>query len=162
MIYNNMWINIIAVIIGLVGLVGCFLPVLPGPPISWGALLLLYFFGNGEMSLRFLLIWLGVTIIVTILDYVVPAQFTRVTGGSKAAGRGSMIGLLVGLIFFPPWGMLIGAFLGALLAEVLVNRTPVADSVKHALGSFLGFLAGTFCKFVSSALMFWYMFRFFN
>ena len=162
MIYNNMWINIIAVIIGLVGLVGCFLPVLPGPPISWGALLLLYFFGNGEMSLRFLLIWLGVTIIVTILDYVVPAQFTRVTGGSKAAGRGSMIGLLVGLIFFPPWGMLIGAFLGALLAEVLVNRSSIADSVKPALGSFLGFLAGTFFKFVSSALMFWYMFRFFN
>lgn len=157
-----MWINIIAVIIGLIGIVGCFLPVLPGPPISWGALLLLYFFGNGEMSLRFLLIWLGITIIVTILDYVVPAQFTRVTGGSKAAGRGSMIGLLVGLIFFPPWGMLIGAFLGALLAEVLVNRSSIADSVKPALGSFLGFLAGTFFKFVSSALMFWYMFRFFN
>lgn len=157
-----MWINIIAVIIGLIGIVGCFLPVLPGPPISWGALLLLYFFGNGEMSLRFLLIWLGITIFVTILDYVVPAQSTRVTGGSKAAGRGSMIGLLVGLIFFPPWGMLVGAFLGALLAEVLVNRSSIADSVKPALGSFLGFLAGTFFKFVSSALMFWYMFRFFN
>ncbi len=157
-----MWINIIAVIIGLVGLVGCFLPVLPGPPISWGALLLLYFFGNGEMSLRFLLIWLAVTVVVTILDYIVPAQFTRVTGGSKAAGRGSMVGLLVGLVFFPPWGMIAGAFLGALLAEVLVNRSSIADSVKPAFGSFLGFLTGTFLKFVSSALMFWYMFRFFN
>ena len=157
-----MWINIIAVIIGLVGLVGCFLPVLPGPPISWGALLLLYFFGNGEMSLRFLLIWLGITIIVTILDYIVPAQFTRVTGGSKAAGRGSLAGLIAGLIFFPPWGMIAGAFLGALLAEVLVNRSSIADSVKPAFGSFLGFLTGTFLKFVSSAMMFWYMFRFFN
>ena len=157
-----MWINIIAVIIGLVGLVGCFLPVLPGPPISWGALLLLYFFGNGEMSLRFLLIWLGITIVVTILDYIVPAQFTRVTRGSKAAGRGSLAGLIAGLIFFPPWGMIAGAFLGALLAEVLVNRSSIADSVKPAFGSFLGFLTGTFLKFVSSAMMFWYMFRFFN
>mgnify|MGYP002625644606 CR=1 FL=1 len=157
-----MWINIIAVIIGLVGLVGCFLPVLPGPPISWGALLLLYFFGNGEMSLRFLLIWLGVTVLVTVLDYIVPAQFTRVTGGSKAAGRGSMVGLIAGLVFFPPWGMIAGAFLGALLAEILVNRSSIADSVKPALGSFFGFLTGTFLKFVSSALMFWYMFRFFN
>ena len=156
------WINVIAIIIGVVGIIGCFLPVLPGPPISWSALLLLYFFGNGEMSLKFLLIWLGITIVVTILDYIVPAQFTRVTGGSKAAGRGSMVGLIAGLIFFPPWGMLIGAFLGALLAEVLINRTSVADSVKPAAGSFLGFLAGTFLKFVSSALMFWYMFRFFN
>lgn len=157
-----MVINIIAVIIALVGIVGCFLPVIPGPPVSWGALLLLYFFGNGEMSLQFLLIWLGITIVVTILDYTVPAQFTRLSGGSKAAGRGSMVGLLAGLIFFPPWGMIVGAFLGALVAEVLINRTAIADSIKPALGSFLGFLCGTFLKLVASALMFWYLFRFMN
>ncbi|MBQ3659180.1 MAG: DUF456 family protein [Bacteroidales bacterium] len=63
-----MWIDVIAVIIALAGIAGCFLPVIPGPPLSWGALLLLYFFGNGEMSLKFLLIWLGITIVVTILD----------------------------------------------------------------------------------------------
>lgn len=157
-----MWINIIAVIIALAGIVGCFLPVIPGPPLSWGALLLLYFFGNGEMSLKFLLIWLGITIVVTILDYTVPAHFTRLSGGSKAAGRGSLVGLLLGLIFFPPWGMIAGAFIGALLAEVLINRTALADSVKPALGSFAGFLCGTFLKLVASGVMFWYMFRFFN
>ena len=157
-----MWIDIIAVIIALAGIVGCFLPVIPGPPLSWGALLLLYFFGNGEMSLKFLLIWLGITIVVTILDYVVPAQFTRLTGGSKAAGRGSLVGLLLGLIFFPPWGMIAGAFLGALLAEVFINRSSVADSVKPALGSFAGFFFGTFIKLVACVLMMWQMFKFFN
>lgn len=157
-----MVINIIAILLAVAGLVGCILPVLPGPPISWGALLLLYFFGNGEMSPEFLLIWLGITIVVTILDYVVPAQFTRITGGSKAAGRGSLVGLFAGLIFFPPWGMIIGAFLGALAAEVLINNKAVADSVKPALGSFAGFFAGTFIKLVSSGLMFWYLFRFLN
>ncbi len=157
-----MWIDVIAVIIALAGIVGCFLPVIPGPPLSWGALLLLYFFGNGEMSLKFLLIWLCITIVVTILDYVVPAQFTRLTGGSKAAGRGSLVGLLLGLIFFPPWGMIAGAFLGALLAEVFINRSSVADSVKPALGSFAGFFFGTFIKLVASILMMWNMFKFFN
>lgn len=157
-----MWIDVIAVIIALAGIVGCFLPVIPGPPLSWGALLLLYFFGNGEMSLKFLLIWLGITIVVTILDYVVPAQFTRLTGGSKAAGRGSLVGLLLGLIFFPPWGMIAGAFLGALLAEVFINRSSVADSVKPALGSFAGFFFGTFIKLVACVLMMWNMFKFFN
>jgi uncharacterized protein YqgC (DUF456 family) len=156
------WIDVIAVILALAGIVGCFLPVIPGPPLSWGALLLLYFFGNGEMSLKFLLIWLGITIVVTILDYVVPAQFTRLTGGSKAAGRGSLVGLLLGLIFFPPWGMIAGAFLGALLAEVFINRSSVADSVKPALGSFAGFFFGTFIKLVASVLMMWQMFKFFN
>lgn len=157
-----MWIDVIAVIIALAGIVGCFLPVIPGPPLSWGALLLLFFFGNGEMSLKFLLIWLGITIVVTILDYVVPAQFTRLTGGSKAAGRGSLVGLLLGLIFFPPWGMIAGAFLGALLAEVFINRSSVADSVKPALGSFAGFFFGTFIKLVACVLMMWQMFKFFN
>ena len=157
-----MIVNILAIIIAIVGIVGCFLPVIPGPPVSWGALLLLYFFGNGEMSLQFLLIWLGITVVVTVLDYIVPAQFTRLTGGSKAAGRGSLVGLIAGLIFFPPWGMIVGAFLGALAAEVLINQTAVADSVKPAMGAFLGFLAGTFIKLVASALMFWYLFRFIN
>ena len=157
-----MVINIIAILLAVAGLVGCILPVLPGPPISWGALLLLYFFGNGEMSPEFLLIWLGITIVVTILDYVVPAQFTRITGGSKAAGRGSLVGLFAGLIFFPPWGMIIGAFLGALAAEVIINRKALADSIKPALGSFAGFIAGTFLKLVASGLMMWQMFKFFN
>ena len=152
------WIDVIAVILALAGIVGCFLPVIPGPPLSWGALLLLYFFGNGEMSLKFLLIWLGITIVVTILDYVVPAQFTRLTGGSKAAGRGSLAGLLLGLIFFPPWGMIAGAFLGALLAEVFINRSSVADSVKPALGSFAGFLCGTGLKLIASGMMMYYIF----
>lgn len=157
-----MVINILAILLAIVGLVGCILPVLPGPPISWSALLLLYFFGNGEMSLKFLLVWLGITVIVTILDYLVPAQFTRITGGSKVAGRGSLVGLFAGLIFFPPWGMIIGAFLGAVAAEVIINRTALADSIKPALGSFAGFITGTFLKLVASGLMFWYLFRFMN
>ncbi len=153
--------DIIAVLLSLSGIAGCFLPVLPGPPLSWCALLLLYFFGNGEMSLTFLLVWLGITVAVTILDYVVPARFTRITGGSKAAGRGSMAGLIIGMIFFPPWGMIAGAFLGAMAAEIIVNGSSPADSVKPALGSFLGFLFGTLIKLIASGVMFWYLFRFF-
>ena len=157
-----MVVNIISILLALAGIIGCFLPVIPGPPLSWSALLLLFFFGNGEMSLKFLLIWLGITVFVTVLDYIVPARFTRLSGGSKAAGRGSMVGLIAGLIFFPPWGMIAGAFIGALLAEVIINRSSIADSVKPALGSFAGFLCGTFVKLVASGVMFWYLFKFWN
>lgn len=156
-----MAVDIIAVLLSLFGIAGCFLPVIPGPPLSWCALLLLYFFGNGEMSLTFLLVWLGITVAVTILDYIVPARFTRATGGSKAAGRGSMVGLIIGMIFFPPWGMIAGAFLGALAAEVIVNGSSLADSVKPAMGSFLGFIFGTLIKLITSGMMFWYCFKYF-
>ena len=159
-------LEIFAIILGLLGIIGSIAPGLPGPPLSWTGILLVYLAGrNGScepVSDRFLLIWLGITIVVTILDYVVPAQFTRLTGGSKAAGRGSLVGLLLGLIFFPPWGMIAGAFLGALLAEVFINRSSVADSVKPALGSFAGFFFGTFIKLVACVLMMWQMFKFFN
>ena len=155
-----MAINIIAIILGVIGLIGCFVPILPGPPISWGALLLLYFCGNEEMSLTFLLIWLAVTVAVTVLDYIVPSYFTRATGGSKVAGRGSLAGLIIGMVFFPPFGMIVGAFAGALLAEVFFNGTEWKKSVKPALGSFLGFLCGTFIKLAASAVMMYYIIKF--
>ena len=49
-----------------------------------------------------------VTVIVTVLDYVVPGWLTRVTGGTKYASRGATAGMLVGILFFPPWGMIVG------------------------------------------------------
>ena len=93
-------IGILAVIAGVVGILGSILPALPGPPLSWVGMLLLYFWGgtNGageEMSLTLLLVWLGITVAVTILDYVVPAYFTKVTGGSKYASIGGHDHLLV-------------------------------------------------------------------
>ncbi len=153
-------IDIIAVILGIVGIIGCMLPVLPGPPISWAGLLVLYFWGNEPMSLKFLLIWLGITIVVTVLDYVVPAYFTRVTGGSKVAARGSLAGMLIGIIFFPPVGMIVGAFLGAMLAEIIFNGKELKHSLKPALGSFLGFICGTFIKLVSSGVMMFYIIKY--
>lgn len=153
-------IKVIAVILGLVGLVGCFLPVLPGPPISWSALLILYFFGEKEMTLSFLLIWLAVTVVVTILDYLVPAYFTKMTGGSRAASRGSLVGMLLGILFFPPLGMVVGAFLGALLCEMFFEKKNLGNSLKSAFGSFLGFLGGTFIKLASSAVMMFYIIKF--
>lgn len=152
------WVDIIAVILGLLGLVGCVLPVLPGPPMSWAGMLVLFMWGGG-ISSRTLIIWLVVAIVVTVLDYIVPSYFTRITGGSKSAGRGSLAGLLVGLIFFPPFGMIAGAFLGALLAEMLIDGKALKDSLKPAFGSFLGFLASTLMKLATSAVMMFYIIK---
>lgn len=155
------WVEIIAVLLGILGLVGCVLPVIPGPPFSWAGILLLYLWGGGdEISMSFLMIWLVVTIVVTVLDYIVPAYFTKITGGSKAAGRGSLIGLFVGLIFFPPFGMIAGAFLGALFAEMFIEGNELRSSLKPAFGSFLGFLAGTFMKLAASGVMMFYIIKF--
>ena len=106
----EIFIAIVAVLCGITGIIGSIAPALPGPPISWVGMLLLYFWGGtdgaGEtMSLTILLVWLGIVIVVSILDYVVPAYFTKVTGGSKYASIGATVGLVAGL-FIPPVGMI--------------------------------------------------------
>jgi len=150
------FIAILAVILGIVGIIGSVVPGLPGPPLSWVGLLLLYFWGADPMTLRFLLLWLAVTVAVSVLDYVVPGYFTKVTGGSKYGGWGAIIGLFVGL-FAPPVGMIAGSLIGAFAAELLFARKDTATSLKSALGAFLGFLFGTGIKLISAGLMMYYI-----
>ena len=153
-------LKIFAVILGIVGLVGCILPVIPGPPLSWLGLLLVWFTHPDGLTAGLLIAWLVVTVVVTVLDYVAPGWITTKTGGSKAAGRGAFVGLILGLLFVPPWGMIAGSFIGALLAEVFVSGQAVADSVKPAFGSFLGFLLSTGLKLTASGVMLFYIIKF--
>ena len=158
----DIFIAIVAILVGLVGLAGCIIPGLPGPPISWVGLLLLFLFGGGTkdgepMSLPFLLIMLGVTVVVTVLDYFIPGILTKKTGGSKYGSWGSIIGLFVGMFFFAPWGMIIGMMLGAFLAEILFAGKGTKASLKAAFGAFLGFLSGTGIKLASCGVMFYYI-----
>lgn len=148
---------VIAVILGLLGILGSVIPALPGPPLSWLGMLLMYFFGgtNGAgdpMTTKVLFIWLAVTTVVTVLDYMLPVWFTKLTGGSKYAGYGAIIGLFCGLIF-PPIGIILGTILGAFIAELAVAEKGAADSVKSAFGAFLGFLLTTGIKLVAAGIM---------
>jgi len=145
-----MILEIVLLILGfvccVVGIVGSVLPVLPGPPISWIGLLLLYIIPNMTVDYTFLGITLGIAILIFAMDYVVPIIGTKYFGGSKAGAYGSTIGLIIGL-FFPPLGFLFGPFIGAFLGEIFFNASSNSKhALKSAFGSFIGFLAGTFMK----------------
>lgn len=153
---------VFAIIAAVIGLIGSIVPGIPGPPVSWVGLLLAYFSGglNGSgnpMSLTFLLVWLVIVIVVTVLDYVLPAWFTRVTGGHKAAAVGAIAGLFAGL-FIPPVGMIAGSIIGAFLAELFVEDRGVWDSFKASMGAFLGFIFTTGMKFIVSGVIAYYIF----
>ena len=94
-----------------------------------------------------------------IFDYVIPAKFTALAGGSKAGSRGAMAGLLAGIIFTAV-GMITGCFLGALTGELLFGRKDPGASLKSALGAFAGVMAGTGIKLVATVTMFIYIIRF--
>lgn len=144
-----------AIICTVVGIIGAVVPGLPGPPISWVALLLLSLSGSTDYSNTFLIVMAAFAVGITVLDYVVPIWGTKKFGGTKAGVRGSTIGLLVSMFVLPllgitlgPFGiigMLAGPFVGAYIGE---TRTGVSSDValKAAFGSFVGFLAGTLIK----------------
>ncbi len=155
-------IIILAIAAGIIGIAGSILPGLPGTPVSWVGLLLLYIWGNGQaegMTMSTLIVWGVIVAIVSVIDYVVPMYFTKVTGGSKFAERGALVGLIVG-IFLTPVGMILGSFLGAFLFELYYTRQGAAQALKAAVGSFLGFLLGTGLKTIVAVLIMWKIFVF--
>ena len=137
------------------GILGCVLPVIPGPPLSYVGLLLLPFTERYQFSTKFLIIWAIITVLVYALDYVIPAWGTKKFGGSKRGVWGSIIGLIVGLFFFPPLGIIIGPFAGAVIGELSLGKDSGA-ALKSGFGSFLGFLTGTLLKLITSGMMTWY------
>ena len=154
---------VFAVILGIAGIIGSIVPGLPGPPISWVGLLMAFFSralaeSGNEFTISFLRVWLAITVIVTIIDYVIPAKFTRLAGGSKAGSWGAMIGLLVGIVFTAV-GMIAGCFLGALVGEVIFERKELGAACRSALGAFAGVMAGTGIKLIATVAMLFYIIK---
>ena len=145
-------LSILAVVCGLTGVAGCFLPVLPGPPVAYLGPRVVHRTDYAQFSGEYLALWAVLTGAVTLADYLLPAWITGRLGGSRQATRGAAIGTLAGL-FFMPWGLVLGPFAGAFIGEMLHDRTDNARAVRVAFGSFLAFVLGTGLKLVVSLLM---------
>ncbi len=147
---------IIGLLVSLTGLVGCILPVVPGPPLSFLALILISIAKHWQaFSPQFLYLMAALTILVTVLDYIVPAAGAKKYGASKLGIWGSIIGMFVGLLFFPPWGMLFGAFLGALFGELFVGKEG-KKALRAGWGVFVGNMIGVGLKLAVSFVMLFY------
>ena len=132
----------------ITGLFGSFLPVLPGPSVSWVGLALLYFTKGVPANYWILGIALLITVVISVLDYVIPAKGTKRFGGSSYGIWGTNIGLVIGIFAPIPFGFLIGPFVGALIGELIYDFKDHNRALKAAAGSFVGFLASSFMKFV--------------
>lgn len=146
---------IIGLLFSIFGLLGCLLPVIPGPPLSYIGLLLLHWAPGYEFSPRFLIIMGVVTVVVTILDNFLPALSAKKAGGSKRAVWGAVIGLAVGMFAFPPIGLIVGPFIGAVIGELSTGKDS-NEAIKSGFSTFIGFLGGIVIKLMASGVMLWY------
>ena len=148
-----LWL-VLGVVLMLVGLAGCILPFLPGPPLCYIALLIQQFQSTPPYNTDFLLTWAGITLVVTGLDYVIPIYGTKRFGGTKYGMWGCIVGLIGGL-WLGPLGLIIGPFVGAFAGELIGNANS-EHALRAAVGSFVGFLLGTLLKLIACFVMGWY------
>ncbi len=143
----------LAVICLIVGAVGTVAPILPGVPLSWAGLLILKFVPSVKDNISWVVIViLGIiTIVVTILDNILPMWGTKKMGGNKKVVWGATIGLLVGF-FLGPWGIIFGPFVGALVGGLL-SGSKFMLATKHATGAFIGYIAGLIIKLITVGLI---------
>lgn len=146
---------VLAVILVFLGMLGSILPALPGPPLSYAGLLLLFWVEGTQITLVSLCGFGVLMLLLTLFDYVAPIWLTRMGGGSKKATWGTTIGMLVGL-FFLPWGIILGPFLGALVGEMMESGVS-SQAVKVAFLSFVGFLLTTGLKLIYCLILLLYV-----
>ena len=145
---------ILGVLLMLVGLAGCILPFLPGPPLCYLALLIQQFQSAPPYTTKFLVIWAGITVVIVALDYLIPLYGTKKFGGTTYGIWGCLVGLIAGL-WLGPFGLIVGPFVGAFVGE-LIGKAKSEHALRAALGSFLGFVVGTLLKLVACMVMGWY------
>ena len=135
---------VVAWLILIVAIVGSVLPVLPGPPIAYLAVLLLDWRAGWVLSGREHAVVIAVITIATVLDFIVPAMGAKRFGASRLGTRMSLVGMIVGLVF-PPWGLFIGAAVGAVAGELLAGKRE-REALRAAFGVLAGTVAGTMLK----------------
>ena len=148
---------ILGILLMIVGIIGCLVPVLPGPPFSFLGLILLHISRFGQFSTPTLITMGVITVVVTIMDYIVPVWGTRQLGGSKYGTRGATVGLIIGF-FLGPLGIILGPLIGAFVGEMLF-KDDINYALKAGFGSLLGFLTGIGLKLAASFIMTFYFFK---
>ena len=149
-------IIVIGLILALAGMLGCILPIIPGPIFSFLALILLSWIKNWQVfSQPFLIVMGALTAILMILDYIAPALGAKKFGASKRGIWGSAIGMIIGIFFIPPWGIIVGAFIGALIGELLTGKSG-KNALRAGWGILIGNVLGVGLKLAFTTIVLFY------
>ncbi len=148
---------IFGILLMILGIIGCLVPVLPGPPFSFLGLMLLHFSRFGHFSKYTLIVLGAIAIVVTLLDYILPVWGTKRFGGSKYGTRGATVGLIIGL-FLGPLGIILGPLMGAFVGE-MIFKDDLTYAFKAGFGSLLSFLTGIGLKLAASFVITFYFVR---
>ncbi|MBD7906828.1 DUF456 domain-containing protein [Sporosarcina gallistercoris] len=145
---------IVAIMFFVVAFIGLIYPVIPSVLFINGGFLLYGLIDTfSSMGWLFWIIQLLFTILLFGADTLANLFGIKRFGGSNAGGWGSTIGLIFGPFVIPVAGILIGPFLGAVIAELLVTRAGFKQALRSGVGSLIGFLTSVVVKAVVMIIM---------
>jgi len=151
----HIFLIVLGAVFLVVGFIGSFLPIIPGPPIAYLGLIVLQFTAGHPFHFWFLIMWAAIVLLLQVLDHIVPAWMTKQTGGSKYGIWGSIFGTIAGGFLFPPFGIIIGPLVGAFLGELMAGKT-TEFALQSAWGAFGGFVLNILIKIMAVAVMAYY------
>lgn len=142
---------VLAAVLVVVGVAGTVLPALPGLPLVFAGMLLAAWAGDFERIGIPVLVLLGVlTLLSMAVDFWATAHGAKRVGASRKALVGTVIGTFAGLFVFPPFGLFVGPFAGALAGELIHRRNVGRQSLGHAakvgFGTWFGVVLGVVLK----------------
>ena len=149
----NILLSTLAFLFIIVGIIGCIVPILPGVILAFAGLLCAYFCSFSQIATSTIWIYLALTLIVSIIDYILPAYLTKLSGGSRAGQRGATAGLVIGMLMGSIVGAIIGPFIGAVIGELVNDGSNTVRAIKVGIGSFFSFIVGTGLKVIVSFAM---------
>ena len=145
---DSIW-YVVSFILVIIGIAGSFLPVIPGPFVSWLGLLVLQLATPIAENYYILGITFVLSLALIVADYIIPYLSSKKYGGSKYGGIGASAGLIIGIFVPVPFAILICAFLGAFIGE-MIYKPDHHIAYKAAIGSFIGVIATDLIKFLVS------------
>lgn len=149
---------LLGIICIIIGIIGCIFPAVPGPPLSYAALILLQFAKEEAVfSKSFLVKFAIFTVIVSLVDYFLPLMGAKLYGATKYGIWGAIIGMIIGIIFFPPLGMILGVLIGAIVGELIAGKEN-SIALKAGIATFIGSVIAVFIKLSLSVVMAFYFF----
>ena len=138
---------ILAIFFFLVAFAGLVYPIIPSALFMVGGYIVYGFTVTfDEMTWFFWTVQILFFVLLFAADTLSNLVGVKKFGGSKAGMWGSTIGLIVGPFAIPVAGILLGPFLGAVIAELVVSRSPLKQAFKTGVGSLVGFLTSVVTK----------------
>lgn len=155
-------ILVLGIILNIVGIIGVVMPAMPGIVLNFAALILLYIDrGEQAVGLNVLIMFGLLSFLASTLDYILPLLGAKKFGASRSGIGGAVVGMIIGILFFPPIGLFAGLLLGAFAGELLAGKD-CSRAFKAGFATFLGSLTSIAVKLTLALVMtFYYLWHLF-